>query len=368
MNVQLDETQEMLRTSARQFLSETCPLKSVREMRASPAGYSATLWYEMAQLGWQGLALPEHCAGSGMPFLDLCLLIEELGRACVPSPFIGSIAGCSYVLARSNAEAFVPLLKRLSAGDCIVTPALSGATDASGTKILPEAHLERDGYAIAGCCHFVPHAASAQHLLCTTHLDQEGSIALLLVPINAAGVTLTPLRTTGDERPCHVDFANVHLSTEALVSAGNAARALLEEALQRMDIARCCDIAGALSWVLDDTVTYAKDRKQFGQPIGGFQVLQHYCADMYIMLEGLRVAAYHAAWKLSQGLPAGRDVAIACAHAHRVTAPFLSLAHQIHGAMGVTKEHDLHLYTTHAVPPGRALLPAMEYLAAVLSI
>jgi len=115
-------------------------------------------------------------------------------------------------------------------------------------------------------------------------------------------------------------------------------------------------------------VSYAKDRKQFGQPIGSFQVLQHYCADMHVMLEGLKMGVAHAAWRLSEGLDASHDVAVACAYAHMVIPKYLGIAHQIHGAMGVTIEHDLQLYSTHAFAPARRVAAQSEYLEAALTL
>lgn len=369
MNTRIDETQEMLRTSAREFLAENCPPKAVREARAGAVGFSCDLWKTMAGLGWQGLALPERCGGSGMSFLDLCLLIEELGRACVPSPFVESAAGCALLLADAGREQDIALVKAFAAADALVIPALSGAPNADGNPALPLVRPAPSGSTLNGAHAFVPFAASAGHIVCAARTAADpDNVSLFLLPAGAAGTTLLPLESVGDDRPCSLQLNAAQAPGSSLICSGATARLLLDLSRQRLDTARCCDIAGALSWVLDDTVAYAKDRKQFGQPIGAFEVLQHYCVDMHVMLEGLRVAAWHAAWRLSEGLPASRDVAVACAWAHRVVPQFMSLAHQVHGAMGVTKEHDLHLYTTHAIPPGRALLPSSDYLEAALSI
>jgi len=369
MNTRIDEAQEMLRTSAREFLAENSPAKAVREARLSAAGFSSDLWNAMAGLGWQGLALPERCGGSGMSFLDLCLLIEELGHACIPTPFVSATAGSALLLSGAGREQDVPVLKSFASGEDLILPALWGATGADGTALLPLARRTDSGFALDGAHAFVPFAAAARHFVCAARMAaQPDEVALFLLSATTPGATLTPLESLSDDRPCILELSGAQAPDSSLICSGHAAAALLELARERIDAARCCDIAGALSWVLDDTVTYAKDRKQFGQPIGAFEVLQHYCADMHVMIEGLRLSAYHAAWRLSEGLPASRDVAVACAWAQRVVPQFLSLSHQIHGAMGVTKEHDLHLYTTHAFAPGHSLLPATDYLEAALSI
>jgi len=369
MNMQIDEAQEMLRASAREFLTESCPLKKVREIRAREGGFSADLWKQMGELGWLGLALPEAAGGSGMGLLELCLLIEEMGHACVPSPFVEAIAGCGLLLAEAGGHNDV--LGKVATGEAFVVPAFGGTNDDEGFPLLPQVRRQEGDFVLSGSHMFVPFAASASHLLClaqTADPTEGACLVLLLVPASGPGITVTPLQSMRDERPCRVDFADVTVGPEALVASGDEADWLVNAALQRMDVARCCDNAGALAWVLEDTVNYAKDRKQFGQPLGSFQVIQHYCADMHVMLEGIRMSAYQAAWRLSEGLEADRDAAIACAYAHDVIPRCLGIAHQIHGAMGVTIEHDLHLYSTRAFAPGRSISPLSDYLEQALTI
>lgn len=367
MDMQLNETQEMLRASAREFLAESCPTKKVREMRALPEGFSRDLWREMGGLGWLGLALPESAGGSDMPFLDLCLLIEELGRACVPSPFVEAVAGAAMLLGSAKSAAAKEVLGAAVMGEMLVVPAFTGSDDEEGNHHLPVVRREGGSLVVNGCIGFVPYAAAASHLLCLARsADPTEGAFLLLVPTSEKGVEVRPLHSWRDERPCHVTLNSLSVPEDALVACGDEADKLVRRALERMDIARCYDVCGALSWVMDDTVSYAKDRKQFGQPIGSFQVLQHYCADMHVMLEGLKMGAAHAAWRLSQELEASHDVAVACAYAHMVIPKYLGIAHQIHGAMGVTIEHDLQLYSTHAFAPARRVAAQSEYLEAAL--
>ncbi len=369
MNIRLTETQEMLRASAREFLSENCPPKTVRELRATGHGWSADLWRRFGELGWLGLALPESTGGSAMSFLDLCLLTEEMGYACVPSPFTDAVAGCGILLAEAGRQHDVETLEMLASGESVVIPAFSGSYDTDGFQGMPLVSRDGDGYSINGTHLFVRHGAAASHFLCQVQSDDDSvGPALILIPAHIVGVHLTELHSALDDRPCRIDLTGVQMPAPALVSTGSEAMDLRRHAQQRMDIARCFDNLGALTWVLEDTVAYARDRTQFGRPIGSFQILQHYCADMHIMLEGLRMSAYHAAWKMSEALDAARDTAIACGYAHQVIPRFLGLAHQIHGAMGVTLEHDLYLYSTHARAPGHGLTPLSEYLESTLSL
>jgi alkylation response protein AidB-like acyl-CoA dehydrogenase len=367
MDVRLTETQEMLKAAAREFLAESCTPAAVRQARHSDDGFSSELWGSMAELGWQGLALPERAGGSGMAFLDLCLLVEELGRACVPSPFLDAIAGCAISLGTSGREEADRLAMAIAAGDSLVVPALHGARDAQGTESLPTLGRKNDTYTLMGAAMFVPYARQARLLLCSARsADTPRRDYLLVIPVDAQGVLCTPLISMGDQRPHEVRFDGVAVHAEQILYEGEAATEARQRVIRHIEVARCCDVLGALQWVLDDTVAYAKERKQFGQPIGSFQSLQHYCADMRIMLDGLRTAAYYAAWQLGEECDAERSVAVACAFAHRVVPAIMGLAHQIHGAMGATQEHDLHLYTTHALAPAHGLAPVDEYREIVL--
>lgn len=367
MDTRLNETQEMLRASAREFLSENCPSRTIREVRKSGQGCPPELWRQFGELGWLGLALPEAAGGSGMSFLDLCLLIEELGYACVPSPFADVTAGAGLLLAEAGADAHQETLERVATGDCILTPALDGCRDAEGFSELPEVTRDGDAFMLNGTQLFVDHGASASHFLCSARsAESTSAAALLLVPADSEGVRVTSLDSAFDNRPCRIDFERVRIPASTLVIEGQSSTPMIERARQRMDVARCMDSVGALTWVLEDTVSYASERRQFGQPIGAFQVLQHYCADMHVMLEALRMSTYHAAWRISEELDAGRDIAIACACAHQVIPRFMGLAHQVHGAMGVTYEHDLYLYSTHVTAPGHGLAPLTGYLESAL--
>jgi alkylation response protein AidB-like acyl-CoA dehydrogenase len=369
MNMQFSETQEMLRASAREFLTESCPSSFLREMRRDERGFSRELWKTMGELGWPGLAFPEEYGGSGMSFLDLCLLIEEMGRACLPSPFIGTVVGCGLLLLELGSEEqrneFLP---GLASGDLIVAPAFHGAPDSGGARVLPAVERDDGGFTLTGTHLFVPFLSAATYVLCAAHMaDEAGGTSLFMMPASTANVVSTPLPGIGSERVFQLDLDGVRLPGAALVGAGSDMSESLKRTLLRLDVAQCCDAVGALGWVLDDTVAYAKDRKQFGHPIGSFQSIQHYCADMHVMLEGLRTSTYHAAWRLSEGMQADKEVAVACAYAHKVVPEVLGLAHQIHGAMGVTQEHDLYLYSTRAAAPAHGFAPTSGYLEAVLA-
>ncbi len=365
MNVQFSETQEMLRSSAREFLAENCPPSLVRDMRQDKTGYARELWNAMATLGWPGLCLPEEHGGSGLTFLDFCLLQEELGRACAPGPLTATTAaGLAIADAGSEAQ-HAELLPRIASGDALVTVCPAWRRDPAGAGAPPVARPAGDGFSISGVLDFVPWADVAEAVLCPAVIGPTcQETRLVVLRMNAPGVSVTPLHNAaGPDRLWRLGLDSVRVEPGTILDNGGG------DALNRMvavlDAAHCCDVVGALSHVLETTVAYANERTQFGRTIGSFQSIQHYCADMHIMLEGFRMSAYVAAWSLSERNDAVRSIAVACAYAHRVVPRILNLAHQIHGAMGVTYEHDLHLYTTRATPPAHDLLPLAAYLETV---
>ncbi len=364
MDIRFSETQEMLRTSAREFLAENSPASLAREMRDDPTGYSTTLWGALADLGWTGLCLPEAQGGSGMSLLDFCLLQEELGRACAPTPFIPTTAAAVAIAEFGSDAQRSDLLPRVALGEAVVVAAMECRRDVEGVERPVSATPRGDGLRLDGTVDFVPWANASEAVLCPVSVDAKGQRRLLLVRTDASGVSLTPLRNAaGPHRLWRMELDSVCVEREAVLPGGD--EQAIEFTRMVLDAANCCDTVGALTYVLEATVAYANERRQFGQTIGSFQVIQHYCADMHVMLEGLRMSAYKAAWSLDERTSASRDIAIACVYAHQVIPRILNLAHQIHGAMGVTYEHDLHLYTTRATPPAHDLLPLAAYLETV---
>lgn len=364
MDIRFSETQEMLRTSAREFLAENSPASLAREMRDDPTGYSTTLWSALADLGWTGLCLPETHGGSGMSLLDFCLLQEELGRACTPTPFIPTTAAAVAIAEFGSDAQRSDLLPRVARGEAVVVAAMECRRDAEGVEEPVSATPKGDGFVLAGTVDFVPWANSAEAVLCPVSVDAKGQRRLMLVRTDVPGISLSPLRNAaGPHRLWRMELDSVSVERDAVLPGGD--EQAIEFTRTVLDAAHCCDMVGALTYVLEATVGYANERRQFGRSIGSFQVIQHYCADMHVMLEGLRMSAYKAAWSLDKHTSISRDVAISSAYAHEVVPRILNLAHQVHGAMGVTYEHDLHLYTTRAMPPAHDLLPLAVALETV---
>lgn len=369
MNLALSEEQEMLKQTARQLLEERCPKSLVKLMEQDAKGYSVELWEEMATLGWLGLVFPEAYGGSGMRFLDLSVLLEEMGRACLPSPFFPTVvlSGLSILEAGSQRQKEL-YLPAIASGRVIFSLALIEPKLGHGSKaVTVEAIADGDTYRISGSKLFVPYAHVADYLLCVarTTTGHKQGIRLLVVDAKSPGLTRTVMKTMAHDKLCEVVFDEVRVPKENIL--GNPERGWPEvrKIVQRSDIAACCQVVGNLQWVLEDTVAYAKERKQFGRPVGSFQVLQHYCADMYTYVEGARLSTYQAAWLLGEGSPCVKETAVARSWMNKTLPRVFNLAHQIHGAMGVTAEHDLHFYTTRARAFELSYNPSSLYLETI---
>ena len=368
MNLALSEEQEMLKKAARDFLEERCPKSFVKLMEQDDRGYSPELWEEMAALGWTGLVFPEAYGGSGMSFLDLAVLLEEMGRACVPAPFFPTVvlAGLPIMNAGTDKQKGEYLPDIVSGKTIFSLALLEPELGHDPDAITVEATRDGNAYVISGSKLFVPYARVADYLLCVarTSRQQEG-VTVLIVDATSPGIACTVLKTMAHDQLYEVVFDQVRVPRENVLGQPDQGWPLVQSIVQGANIAKCCEMVGNLQWVMEDTIAYAKDRKQFDRPIGSFQVIQHYCADMYTCVEGARLCAYQAAWMLSEGLACAKETALAKSWINEVSPRVLNLAHQIHGAMGVSMEHELHFYTTRARPVEVGYDQSSSYLEAI---
>ena len=351
MDFTLTEEQEMLKKMVRDFLTEKCPKTLVKEMETDEKGYSPELWREMADLGWMGLAFPEKYGGTGMSFVDLAVLLEEMGRACLPGPFFSTVVlGGLTILDAAAEQQKQKYLPGIAGGETIFTLALTeegGQYDADSITV--RATADKDDYIIDGTKLFVTDANVADYMLCVARTgaqaDAENGITIFIVDTKSQGLSNTVLKTLAGDKLCEVVFDRVRVPRENILGELDKGWAVVQKTIARAAVAKCCDLVGIMQRVLEMTLDYAKERKQFDRPIGSFQVIQHYCADMATDVEGTRFSSYQAAWLLSEGIPCNKEVAIAKAWAGEACERVVTLAHQIHGAIGCTVDHDLHYYT-----------------------
>ena len=354
MDLALSEEQEMLKTMAREFLTEKFPKAVVREIEESELGYSPDLWREIAELGLVGLVFPEKYGGGGMGFLDLAVLLEEMGRACLPGPYFSTvILGGLHILDAGSEEQKQEYLPKIASGETIFTLALTEPSATYGANdIQVKAAADGDTYILNGTKLFVPDAHIADYMLVVARTDDKASgeagITIFIVDAKSPGISHTMLKTIANDNLCELVFNQVSVPTENILGQLNQGWSEVQKIIQRAAIAKCCEVVGCVQQALDMTVDYAKERKQFDRPIGSFQIIQHYCADMTTDVDGARLSAYQAVWMMSEGLPCTLEVAVAKAWASEASQRIMALAHQIHGAIGYSIDHDLQFYTRRA--------------------
>lgn len=354
MDLALSEEQEMLKKMARDFLTKRSPKAFVREMEKDEKGYSPEMWQEMVGLGWMGLVFPERYHGGNMSFLDLAVLLEEMGRACLPGPFFSMVVlGGLAVLDIGSEEQKQEYLPKIANGKAVFTLALtepSAKYDAASITV--KATDDRDAYVLNGTKLFVPDAHVADYLLCIARTSEqarsEDGITIFLVDAKSQGISYTILKTMANDKLCEVVFDQVRVPKGDILGQLDQGWGEVRQIIERAALAKCCEMVGGLQQVLEMTVDYAKERKQFARPIGSFQDIQHYCANMVTDVDGSRLSTYQAAWMLSKGLPCTKEIAIAKAWTSEAYQRVIAMAHQIHGAIGTTMDHDLQLYTRRA--------------------
>ncbi len=354
MELGLTEEQEMLKTSARDFLEKECPKQLVRQLDESDKGYSPELWRKMAELGWMGLVFPEKYGGSGGSFLDLIVLLEAMGYNILPGPFLSTVVlGGLTILAAGSEEQKKEFLPKVANGETILTLALTEpSADYNAASIKTKATARNDGYVINGTKLFVPDANVADYILCVARTKEtknpEDGITIFLVDAKSPGVKCTLLKTLARDKQCEIIFDNVTVPKKNILGKPGQGWPIVEGAIQKATVAKCAEMVGGAQAALEMAVRYAKERVQFGRPIGSFQAIQHYCANMVTDVDGSRFITYKAAWEVSEGLPATMDVAIAKAWTSEAYGRVTLLAHQIFGAIGFTMDHDIHLYYRRA--------------------
>lgn len=355
MDLGFTEEQEMLRKTARDFLETECPTSLVKEMAEDEQGYTSGLWGKMAELGWMGLALPEEYDGMGMSFLDLAVLLEEMGRACLPGPFFSTVVlGGLTILEAGNEEQKKEFLPKIAAGETILTMALTEPSASyDPASITVKAVPDKDDYVISGTKLFVENAHIADYLICVTRTKDgagkgEDGITLFLVDGKSPRIATTLLKTIAGDKQCEVTFDNVRVPQKNMLGERDKGWPVVAKILQKATVAKCAEMIGGAQAALDMSVAYAKERIQFGRPIGSFQAIQHHCANMVTDVDGSRFITYQAAWKVSEGLPAVMEVSMAKAWVSEAYRRVTQLGHQIHGGIGFCMDHDMPLYFKRA--------------------
>jgi len=349
------EEQQLIRDSARSLLAERAGSAQLRRALDQPGGYDAQLWRTMGELGWTGLAIPQAYGGAGLGWVELCILQEEQGRCLVASPFFSTCALAAPLIAGCGDEAQRgSLLRRIAAGETRVGCALigtDGRPPCDGVTVVLES---RGGdLRLSGVGDFVIHGDAADLLLVLARAPGSqgaGGISVAVIPAATAGVTVHPHLMLDLTRPMsRVEFAGVAVGRDQLLGEPGAAGSAVEEALELARIALASEALGGAERVLEMTTAYAKERVQFGRPIGSFQAIKHRLADMMIAVEAAKSAAWYAACVADERREELAEAA-AIAKSYCCDAFFDCAANaiQLHGGIGFTWEHDAHLYLKRA--------------------
>ena len=341
MQFGLTETQQVLKNSAREFFSAECPIGEVRRLMETDTAYDAALWQKMAQQGWTGILFAEEYGGLGLGLVETAVALEEMGRALLPGPYFSTVlmAGAA-IDAAGNAEQKRKHLSRISMGEARATLALPEGD----VRFAPAA----GGFSLDGRTLFVPDAAAADFVVCAARRGDD--LGLFIVPRDAQGLTIRLMPALDETRKLYeLVLAGVHVAADDCLAAGNAAQAALDRAIAIATAGLAAEMVGGMQRVMEIAVEYAKARKQFGKPIGQFQAVQHLCADMLLLTESSRSAAYYAAWALQENsADAATAVSIAKAYASDAYREVGNRAIQVHGGMGFTWENNVHLYYKRA--------------------
>jgi alkylation response protein AidB-like acyl-CoA dehydrogenase len=353
VNFAFSEEQEELRRTVRAFLDDKSPSAEVRRLMETEEGYDPAVWEQMgSQLGLQGLAIPEEYGGSGYSYVELIVVLEEMGRALLAAPYFSTVALAANAILHSGDDAAKKeLLGGIASGETIATLALTednGRWDAEG--ITATATKSGDGYTLDGHKMFVLDGHTANLIIVaarTSGSSGEQGVSLFAVQGDAAGLTRTPLATMDQTRKqARLELAGV---PGRLIGTEGEGWPVLSRVLDLAAVALAAEQVGGAQKCLDMSVDYAKVRVQFGRPIGSFQAIKHKCADMLLEVESAKSAAYYAGWaaaELNDELPTVASLAKAyCSDAY-----FHAAAEniQIHGGIGFTWEHDAHLYFKRA--------------------
>ncbi|TMA46217.1 MAG: acyl-CoA dehydrogenase [Deltaproteobacteria bacterium] len=339
--------QEAVQAAARRFLAAEITRERRRAWDATPEGHDAAFWEAVARLGWFGYGLPREFGGEGASLLDLGLLVEECGRFVAPFGIFATIAGGLALAPLGTPTQKRDWLAAIARGERRVTLAVAEAGAAANPTAFRSTVRSRGrGLVVRGEKRYVLQGVTADAFLVAAR-DGRG-VSAVLVPAAAPGVVVVPVRTFARDRQCTVQLDDVVLPATALAGARGTAWPRLERVRRRLAALLCAEMIGGADAVLDMTARYVGEREQFGVKIGTFQAVQQMIAGMAIELEGARHVTRQALWRLAEGLPAEREVAIAKTWTGRAYASITLTAHQLHGGAGYVVDHDLHRYSARA--------------------
>jgi alkylation response protein AidB-like acyl-CoA dehydrogenase len=356
MDIGFSEEQQLLRDTARKFLDAACTTKFVRERMAAPEAMTPEFWAQMAEQGWLGINFAEEDGGAGLGLVDLVVLMEEMGRAVMPGPYLATaLLGGAAIREAGTPRQRQEYLPRIAEGWVKATLAAiepNARWDAAG--ITMNGRPAGGGFMLSGSKLFVPDAHLADVIVVAARTRDgstlEDGVSLFLVPKDAGGLSIAPMPSIDETRKlCEVRLDKVAVPQTALLGELHQGWPALARVYDSAAVALAAEMCGGAQRVLEMTIDYAKLRVTFGKPIGSYQGVKHKCSDMLVEVENAKSLTYYAAWAIDEKQPdAPLAVSMAKAYASDASRKVSNAGIQLHGGIGMTWEHDLHLYMKRA--------------------
>ena len=346
MDLAFSDEQDMLRGAVRGLCADAAD--SVRGMENDPKGFDDAFWQGLAAMGLTGLMTSEALGGSGMGLLDAVVVYEEMGRSLVPSPHLASSVVAAGVLAAAGSDAQqTEWLPRMAAGEAVLSVAWLEPDNSSGpTGVQLTARAADGGFVLSGVKRHVPYASSADRLVVLARIGE--AIDLFLVDPTADGVTLTLQPTVAGDTQYRVDLDGVRVTAADRIGDAGSGWATWSTVMTDAMVLVAAQAVGAAEATHALTTEYAKERHQFGKPIGSFQSISHYLADGVTAIDGARVLVHRAAWTRDEGRDVASLAPMAKLFATQTCRDVTGVAIQVHGGMGFTVECDAQLYFRRA--------------------
>ena len=351
MDLDFSEEQEMLREMVRGVCAEYSPIEIVRELEDDPRGYPEQLWKQLGELDLLGLLIPEAYGGSEQSMLEAAIVYEEFGRALAPSPHFASCVLAAGVLTRAGSEEQKRTwLPKIASGEAILVPAWLEPRNGYGPEgVQIRAQAEGDGFVISGEKWHVPFASAATRLLVLARTgDAATDVDLFLIDPEAPGVRLSQQMNLASDAQYALELDGVRVTAEGRIGAAGSGWLSWDSVMHDGVVLAAALAAGGAARSLELTVEYAKEREQFGKPLGAFQAIAHYLADAATNIEGGTILVYEAAWARAEGKPTERLAPMAKLFMCQVYRDVTAMSLQVFGGVGFTVEYDAQLYFRRA--------------------
>ncbi len=356
MAMVLNEEQQLLKDSARDFIADNAPVTALRKLRdeKEPDGFSRDLWRSMVEMGWAGVAISEEYGGLDFGFQGLGLIMEEAGRTLTASPLLSTVVlGASAIDLGGSDLQKNEILPAVAAGDMLLALAVEEGSHHAPYDIALSATSDGDGYCLTGEKKFVIDGHVADKIVVAARTNGESGdrdgITLFLVDADVEGLARTRLSMVDNRNLAHLSFDNVKVDAASIVGEGDKGADTLDRVLDRGRIALAAEMYGSMCAVFEMTLDYLKERRQFGQLIGSFQSLQHRAAQMFSQIELTKSALLEALTAEEAGDPSVPVLAsLVKATANETLHLVTSEGIQMHGGIGMTDEHDVGLYLKRA--------------------